>query len=90
MWSTKYYKPQKIDKIIFAVPMIILLIIDFILDKIYNYDYGYVNGGRNTVLEYISAKTGNLLFVILFYGLMFGVGRLIIETAIKLSKKEFN
>lgn len=71
MWSTGYYRVQKRDTYLFFVPLLVLMIPAFVVDRIYGSDYCYFNGGKGSVFEYFSDALGIPLFVILLYGLMF-------------------
>lgn len=87
IWITDYYKAEPNDRFVFILPVIPLLAVDFIINQKYDYDYGYLNGGAGTVLEIISNKTGVLTFVLLFYGLMFGLSYIMINQRLKKQRK---
>lgn len=67
IWLTKYYKPQIKDLYRFFIPLVILFVPALIVDKIWGYDYCYLNGGRETILEYISAAMPNFVYIFLLY-----------------------
>ncbi len=71
LWSTGYYKVQKNDIKYFFIPMLILMIPAFIVDKIYGYNYCYFNGGDGIVLEYFCQLLGLPIFVLAFYTLLY-------------------
>ncbi len=71
IWSTGYYKPRKVDRFLFMIPLLLLMIPSYIVDMKYGYNYCYFNGGRGGVLEYFSDMLGIPLFLIVLYSLLF-------------------
>lgn len=69
MWSTGYYRPQRVDRYLFILPLLSLLVPAFVVDKVYGFNYCYFNGGEGGVLTFFSDKLGIPLFVVTFYGL---------------------
>ncbi len=87
IWSTGYYKVQAIDKKLFFIPMLILMLPAFIVDKVYAYNYCYFNGGEGAVLVFFDKLLGRTLFVITFYTLLFAFAYLILSLAQKFKNK---
>ncbi len=71
MWSTGYYKVKKSDRRLFYIPLLILMIPAYIVDKIYSYDYLYFNGGEQSYMGYFSQNMGMPLFLLVLYGGIF-------------------
>ncbi len=67
IWFTGYYKPQIKDTFRFFIPLAILFIPALIVDKIWNWDYCYLNGGRGTPIENVSRAMPNAVYIILLY-----------------------
>ncbi len=67
IWFTKYYKPQIKDLYRFMIPLGIMFVPAFIVDKIWGFDYCYLNGGKETIIEYISSAMPNIIYIILLY-----------------------
>lgn len=71
LWFTKYYKPEIKDIYRFFIPLAILFVPALIVDKTCDFDYCYLNGGRGTVIETISAKMPNFIYIFLLYLLIY-------------------
>ncbi len=71
IWFTKYYKPEIKDLYRFFIPLAIMFVPAIIVDKIWNFDYCYLNGGRGTVIESISSAMPNAVYIILLYVLIY-------------------
>ncbi|MCM1224466.1 MAG: YwaF family protein [Lachnospiraceae bacterium] len=67
IWTTGYYKPEIRDLYRFFIPLAILFVPALIVDKIWGFDYCYLNGGRGTVLETVSAAMPNFVYIFLLY-----------------------
>ncbi len=83
IWRTSYYQVEKNDKFLFPIPLLILMIPAYILDKKYGYDYCYFNGGPDSILKYLSDNLGVPLFLIVLYGLLFTTIYLILDLLYK-------
>lgn len=71
LWVTKYYQPQPGDQWRAFIPVGILLIPAYILNRLYGYDYGYTAGGQGTPIALISSHLPQLVFLVLFYSAWF-------------------
>ena len=71
IWMTKYYKPQIKDTYRFFIPLAILFVPALIVDKVFGFDYCYLNGGRETVIETISSAMPNAVYIFLLYLLIY-------------------
>ncbi|MEG0900425.1 MAG: YwaF family protein [Oscillospiraceae bacterium] len=90
LWSNGYYKPKIQDSYLFFIPLAALFFPALILDKLYGWDYCYLNGGVGTPLEFLSKNTPNFLFIFILYFSIFVVINLIFynKTIIEHFKKE--
>ncbi len=87
IWSTGYYKVEKKDRFLSFIPLLIIMLPSYIVDKLYGYDYCYFNGGGGTTLDYFSDAMGIPLFVIFIYSLLFSITYLVLSFAYKWQKK---
>ncbi len=83
IWSTGYYQVKKQDKRLFFMPMLILMIPAFVVDKLYSYNYCYFNGGDGAILTYFCDLLGLPLFVIGFYALLFSSAYLLLSLVLR-------
>ena len=70
MWYSGYYKPQKRDRTACFAPVIPMLFISLILNRLYGWDYCYTAGGPGTPLELVSRRMPQPIFLMLFYGVL--------------------
>ena len=68
-----YYKSDIKDAMYFYIPNLILLLPSFVLDKIFGWDYGYLNGGTGTPFAIFSSIMPLPLFIIVLYSLLYFV-----------------
>ncbi len=73
IWFTKYYKPQIKDLYRFMIPLAILFVPALIVDKIWGWDYCYLNGGVGTPIANFSKAMPNFIYIILLYVLIYVV-----------------
>lgn len=66
-----YYKSEIKDAMYFYIPNLILLLPSFILDKIFGWDYGYLNGGAGTPFAFFSSIMPLPVFIIVLYSLLY-------------------
>lgn len=71
LWHSKFYIPQAGDQIRAFIPVWILLIPSLILNYLYQYDYGYTNGGQGTQLTILSDHMSKPLFLLVLYSVFF-------------------
>lgn len=71
IWFTKYYKPEIRDLYRFYIPLAIMFVPAIIVDKVWGFDYCFLNGGKGTVIESISAAMPNAVYIILLYLLIY-------------------
>jgi len=90
IWFTKYYKPKISDVFTFMIPLAIMFIPALIVDKVWNFDYCYLNGGRGTPIESVSSAMPNVIYIILLYLLIFIATNVIfyIPTIVKYFKQK--
>ena len=67
MWRTGYYKPKSLDLGLFYIPVLILLIPCYYVNKFFGYDYCYFNGGIGTPLELFSSGMPIIVFLAIIY-----------------------
>lgn len=85
--SSGSYIREEQDRKLFIIPVMILLIPCTIVDKLYGFDYCYLNGGNGTFFENISSKMPLACFIVLLYSLIFFGARLIFFRKSKLQLK---
>ena len=68
MWASGYYTPQRKDRYLCFVPVLVLLGISLLLNRLYGWDYCYTAGGIGTPLERLSAVLPKGLFLLTLYG----------------------
>lgn len=71
LWTSGYYKPRAGDQWRGFLPVLGLLIPGYILNRLYGYDYGYMNGGLGTPIEILSRVMPKALFLLVLYGGLF-------------------
>lgn len=71
LWATKYYTPQREDRYLFAIPMVLMVLIALPLNWIYGWGYCFTDGGANTPFVYLSDHVPQLVFLAILYGGMF-------------------
>ncbi len=89
IWMTKYYKPDIRDLYRFMIPLAIMFVPAIIVDKVWGFDYCYLNGGIGTPIELVSSAMPNAIYIILLYIFIFVcvVSVFHIPTIIKYCKK---
>lgn len=90
IWFTRYYKPEIKDTFRFMIPLGIMFIPAIIVDKVWNFDYCYLNGGRGTPIEIVSGAMPNAVYIILLYLLIFVLVNVVfhIPTIVKYFKEK--
>lgn len=90
IWFTKYYKPQIRDLYRFMIPLAIMFVPALIVDKIWGFDYCYLNGGRDTAIESVSSLMPNAVYIILLYALIYAAVLVVfyIPTIVKYCKEK--
>lgn len=71
LWTSGYYTPRLLDTLLCFVPVTLLLVPCIIGNRLYGWDYGYINGGVGTPLEILSRHMPKGVFVMFFYGALF-------------------
>lgn len=71
MWATKFYTPQPVDRYLFAIPMVFMVLIALPLNWIFGWGYCFTDGGANTPFVYLSDHVPQLVFLAILYGGMF-------------------
>lgn len=71
LWTSGYYKPKLPDTLLCFAPVAVLLVPCIIGNRLYGWDYGYINGGVGTPLELLSRHMPKGVFVLFFYGMLF-------------------
>lgn len=72
-WSTGYYQPKPRDPFLFFIPLLLLMVPAFVLNRFFQYDYCYFAGGQGTPFEFFSSALGIPLFMLVLYGLIITV-----------------
>lgn len=91
LWFTRYYKPKISDVFTFMIPLGIMFVPALIVDKIWGFDYCYLNGGKGIpIIESASGAMPNAVYIILLYLLIFVATNLVfyIPTIVKYFKEK--
>lgn len=91
IWFTRYYKPKFSDIFTFMIPLGIMFIPALIVDKIWGFDYCYLNGGKGiAIIENVSGAMPNVVYIILLYLLIFVATNVVfyIPTIVKYIKEK--
>ena len=68
MWASGCYRPQPRDRFLCFLPVMVLVAVSLLLNRLYGWDYCYTAGGLGTPLALLSARVPKLIFLLLLYG----------------------
>lgn len=87
LWRSQAYQALPGDQVRAFIPVWILLIPSLVLNRFFQYDYGYTNGGQGTALVLLSERLPRPVFLFVLYALFFIFVWAVFYRNIPLSKK---